>query len=146
MTDQNLASTISLATLTPPPLPDSARAAQVGNTALAPDALAAATATGITEGRTAERARIKAIVTAPEAKGREAMAMHLAFSSDMASDAAIDLLKVSPVQAPAAGGSRLDQLMQDPKVTANVVPPQDPVDQASAGLAAAVDQFIATMR
>ncbi len=109
-------------------------------------ALEAAKSLGVTEGRTAERARAKAILTAPDAKGREAMAMHLAFSSDMAADAAIDLLKVSPVQTSNAGGSRLDQLMQDPKVAANVVPPLDPADQASAGLATAVDQFIATMR
>ncbi|MCP4564055.1 MAG: hypothetical protein GY873_30155 [Bosea sp.] len=48
------------------------------------------------EARTAERDRIKAIVTHPEAEGRAAMAQHLAFSTDLAADTAGGLLATAP--------------------------------------------------
>lgn len=49
------------------------------------------------------KGRIKAILEAPEAKGREAMAKHLAFDTDQTAEAAIELLKVAPeAAAPAA--------------------------------------------
>lgn len=49
------------------------------------------------------KGRIKAILDAPEAKGREAMAKHLAFDTDQTAEAAIALLKVAPeAAAPAA--------------------------------------------
>lgn len=37
-------------------------------------------------GATAERTRIQAILNLPEAKGREASAMHLAFTTDLSAD------------------------------------------------------------
>lgn len=53
-----------------------------------------------TEGATAERARIKAILTADAAKDRVTLAQHLAFESDMAPDAAIAMLGKAAVEKP----------------------------------------------
>jgi hypothetical protein len=85
----------------------------------APDnsaAVAAARAEGVTEGTKAgaatERARIKAIVGAPEAKGREALAQSLAFDTDLSPEAAVQVMKA----APEAKGSRLDGIVPQPKV------------------------------
>lgn len=44
----------------------------------------------------AAKDRVTAIVTSPEAKGREAMAQHLALNTDMPTDAAIATLKAAP--------------------------------------------------
>ena len=41
-------------------------------------------------------ARIKAILSSDEAKGREAMASHLAYDTEQDADAAVALLKVAP--------------------------------------------------
>lgn len=51
------------------------------------------------EGATAERERIGAILASDEAKGREAMANHLALNTNMNADDAKALLNVSPVAA-----------------------------------------------
>ncbi|WP_420104144.1 hypothetical protein [Bosea sp. (in: a-proteobacteria)] len=48
------------------------------------------------EARTAERDRIKAIMAHPEAEGRAGLASHLAFSTDLAPDAAGSILATSP--------------------------------------------------
>lgn len=45
---------------------------------------------------TKERGRIDAILSAPEAKGRQALAQHLALKTNMPSAAAVDVLKASP--------------------------------------------------
>jgi len=51
----------------------------------------------------AVKARIKAITTAPAAKGREDLANHLAFDTDLSADAAIAILDKSPkAEAPVA--------------------------------------------
>ena len=59
-------------------------------------AVAAARTEGQTAGEkagaTAERARIQAILNLPEAKGREASAMHLAFTTDLSADTATGVL------------------------------------------------------
>jgi ClpP class serine protease len=47
--------------------------------------------------------RIKTILNAPEAKGREAMAQHLALNTEMSAADAIATLKVSPAASAAAG-------------------------------------------
>lgn len=44
-----------------------------------------------------ERARIAAIVGAPEAKGREQIANHLAFETDLSAERAVAALKASPI-------------------------------------------------
>jgi hypothetical protein len=46
------------------------------------------TAAGMTAGATAERARSKTIMSSEHAKGREPMAQHLAFETDMSAEAA----------------------------------------------------------
>lgn len=51
------------------------------------------------EGATQERARCQTILTHEEALSRTAMASHLAFSTAMSADDAVELLKVSPVMA-----------------------------------------------
>jgi signal peptide peptidase SppA len=47
----------------------------------------------------AERARMKAIITAPEAAGRTALANKLAFDTDMSAEMAVGLLGAAPVAA-----------------------------------------------
>jgi ClpP class serine protease len=55
---------------------------------------------------TDERARIKAITTCDEAKGRETLAAHFAFDTDMSVEAARAALSAAPAAAaPAASGS-----------------------------------------
>lgn len=49
-----------------------------------------------------ERARIKAILNAPEAKGREALAHAIAFETTHDAETAIKLLAAAPVAAPPA--------------------------------------------
>lgn len=54
----------------------------------------------MTSGATAsgEKARIKAILGAPEAKGRESLAQHLALETTMSAAAAVAVLKASPAE------------------------------------------------
>lgn len=52
--------------------------------------------------------RIKAIVRSDEAKGREALANHLAFETDMPAEAAVATLKAAPKEAEASDLARLD--------------------------------------
>lgn len=68
----------------------------------------AALAQARAEAAAAERERVKAILTAPEAKGREAFANALAFGGDMPADDAIAALKTAPLPAerPIATGLR----------------------------------------
>jgi len=49
-------------------------------------------AAGEKAGATAERTRIQAILNLPEAKGREASAMHLAFTTDLSAETAKGVL------------------------------------------------------
>lgn len=74
------------------------------------NAVAAATATAeqdranaVAAAVTAERERISAILGSDEAKGREALADHLALQTDTAADAAVAILGKSP-KAEAEGG------------------------------------------
>jgi hypothetical protein len=102
-------------------------------------AVAAARAEGTREGAssaaTGERARIAAIVNAPEAKGREGLANHLAFNTELAPAAAIEMLKVAPIAAPERV-SRLDGKVPAPQIDA-IESGQGGRD-ATAGLRAAV--------
>lgn len=59
-------------------------------------AVAAARAEGVAEGRTAERARIRAILAASEARGRALAAARLAFEADLDTPAALGLLAAEP--------------------------------------------------
>jgi signal peptide peptidase SppA len=80
-------------------------------------ALEAAAARGRAEGdkagRQAERARIKGIISAPEAAGRADLANHLAFDTDMAAESAVKALAAAPKAdtKPTAGGSAFYEAM-----------------------------------
>lgn len=65
-------------------------------TATTDEAVNTARAQGERTGRAAERARISAILTAEVAAGREALAQHLAFESDMSAEQATAMLGKSP--------------------------------------------------
>ena len=58
----------------------------------------------------ADRARSKAILTHAAAKGREPLAQHLAYETDMSAEAAIAVLALAPAAAPAPAASRIDSL------------------------------------
>ena len=60
-----------------------------------------------------ERARIGAIIGADEAKGREELAKHLAFSTEMSAEMALATLKASPAKSAKATGSGFEQAMAD---------------------------------
>lgn len=51
----------------------------------------------------AEQRRIEGILTAPEAKGRETLAQHLAFRTRMGAKEAVAMLATAPVAAPSGG-------------------------------------------
>jgi signal peptide peptidase SppA len=80
--------------------------APIDTAALARDAVAA------------ERKRTQAILASPEAKGREGLAQHLAFGSDMSAEAANAILAMAPVaSAPVAPAkNRLDGAVPTPDV------------------------------
>lgn len=83
----------------------------------------------------AAKGRAKAILGHADAKGREDLAQHLAFESDMTADAAIAVLSKSPKAAPQ---SRLANV-PDPEISADA-PPAAPGE----GLSAAVDRLVAS--
>lgn len=68
------------------------------------DALAQATATGVKTGEqagaTAMQARIKGIMSSGEAKGRNDLAEHMAYETDMSVEASIAMLAKSPKEQP----------------------------------------------
>ncbi|MEJ2118256.1 MAG: S49 family peptidase, partial [Alphaproteobacteria bacterium] len=63
--------------------------------------LSEAHATGLKEGATAERERIKAILGSDAAKGRTALAEHLAYETDWTPSAATAMLEKAPREASA---------------------------------------------
>jgi signal peptide peptidase SppA len=92
--------------------------------ATAPAAAPAAAAAPVvaTDPVAAERARIKSITTCEEAKGREALAAHLAHDTSMSVEDARKTLAVSPVAAAASAASPFAAAMdntQNPNVGAN---------------------------
>lgn len=143
MTESVLAAVIGAAVGSGAPAPvDAAVSAPPAAVVPAPPdavALSAARAEGEAAGRAAERVRARTILSAPEANGRETLAAHLAFATDMDAAAAVDLLKASPVVQSQSG--RLDALVPDPQLGTGV-PPQSPAASAEAGLAAAVDRLV----
>lgn len=72
---------------------------------------------------TAERKRIAAIIGAPEAKGRETLASHLAFNTGSSAAAARAILKASPKSAQATGFAATMASAENPVVGAGA-PPQ----------------------
>jgi hypothetical protein len=94
-------------------------------------AVAAATQTAASAAAQAAQTRIKSILGAKEAKGRDELASHLAFNTQLSADDAVATLAAAPkAAAPASGGgaSRLDALMLQegqPKVDAAESGPLD---------------------
>lgn len=88
--------------------------------------------------KTGERARINAIVNAPEAKGRESLAQHLAFNTDLAAADAVAMLKAAP--AAAERSSRLEGKVPTPHVDAVE---RNETGDRSAGLSAALTRQLA---
>lgn len=85
-------------------------------------------ASGMGDGSKAERARIKAILASDEAAERIELSHHLAFETDMASDAAIALLGKSAKNVKAASGfDKLDAAMKR-EGSANIGADTEPKD------------------
>jgi signal peptide peptidase SppA len=74
------------------------------------DQVAAQVAAARKEGAEQMQARIREISTSDEAKGREALAQHLAFSTSMSADEAKALLAVSAKEAPPSAASQVNAL------------------------------------
>lgn len=91
--------------------------------------------------RKAAKARIKAIVTAPEAKGRDGLAQKLAFDTDLDPKAAIGLLAAAPATSDKASGfAALMAAHSGPALGAGA-----PDATPAAGLSAAMDKQLARM-
>ncbi|MCW2276369.1 S49 family peptidase [Rhodoblastus acidophilus] len=114
----------------------------MSETTITAEQLAAAETAAMALGAEAERKRVAAILGHDAAKGREALAQHLALQTDMAPEAAAAALAASPLATAAPKTHRLDAIAPNPAVDA-----QDrdnsPEDAVGAGLAAAVDRMIA---
>jgi len=109
-----------------------------------PDLLAQIQNEASAEARTAERTRIQSILDSESAAGREPLARHLAFSTDMAADAAVAMLEKAPKEEPPAPeqpktGS-FDQVMRDlgnPKITPAANPDEEDADTVAKRVAKA---------
>lgn len=99
--------------------------------------LSAANASGRADGAKTATARIKSIITAPEAKGRESLAHSIAFDTELNQDQAVAMLKAAPE---AQKVSRLDGNVPAPKVETG--DNADPKANAKAGLAAATQRLV----
>lgn len=99
-------------------------------------------AAGVAEGVTLERARISAVLSSDEAKGKADLANHLAFSTDMSADAAKGILGKSPVAAAAAapvnGFAEAMAAVTNPQVGADAGAGEQTEDQKAAAMAAAI--------
>lgn len=98
---EQLSKTTEEQNMTTTPAPAPAAAAPVAAAAAAPAPVAAAPAAAASP-ESSERARISSILGSEEAKGRSALANHLAFSTDMSADAAKSMLSVAGMDAAAA--------------------------------------------
>ena len=99
------------------------------------------------EARTAERARVSSIMSCEEAKGRTALANHIAMNTDMDLDAAKAMLAASPAAAapvaapaPTAQGNQFKEAMDNGKhpnvgADADATAGDKPTDKAAAVLA-----------
>lgn len=99
--------------------------------------LSKANADGRVAGAQAASARIKSIIAAPEAKGREALAHSIAFETELPPEQAIAMLKAAPE---AQRASRLDGHVPAPKIDS--VDPATSATAVTAGLSAAVQRQI----
>ena len=93
---------------------------------------------GKTAGATEAKARIKAIVTCEQAKGREALAAHFAYDTDMPAEAAMAVLDKAPKQAAAAPSTSVAPLLANggaPNPQVDAAGAEKPADDFSAGKA-----------
>ena len=96
-----------------------------------------------TAGATAERVRVKAIMGGENAKGREQLAAHFAFDTDMTADAANAALSAAPkAEAPKGGGSRLDALMPNNNPALKEPGASSDANDLGAALSGAVDSLV----
>ncbi len=108
--------------------------------ATAPQPAAADTQAACAAARAEERARIAAILSAPEAAGRGDLALHFACSSDLSVEAA----KKALAAAPRAAKGQLAALMGAHAPNPKIGPAGDPsASEADAGWGRAVAQFCA---
>lgn len=92
------------------------------------------------EAKTAERERIKAILDHTEAEGRQKLARHLAFVTDITPEAAAETLAQAPKEQPEAKPGSFDAAMRDlgnPKIAPAANVEEDDVDATAKRLAAA---------
>lgn len=108
-------------------------------------AVADATAEGAKTGRAAERERIGAIIGSEEAKGREQLASHFAFKTEMDPDAALAALAASASAAPEKSETFADRKSGAASADFDLGSPAKGEKKAS-GLSAAVDRQISAMR
>ena len=96
------------------------------------------------EARTAERDRIKAIITHPEAEGRAAMAQQFAFTTDLAADTVGGLLATSPKAEAAPVRTLTGAIVPQP----NIAPQGGGSEQgdAKASLSAAIQAEVKAAR
>lgn len=99
---------------------------------------------GVKDGATAERGRISAILGSEEAKGRETLAKHLAFDTEMSADAAKTMLGKAAKEVAEAPTDALAAAMngvKNPKVGADTDPNQTDDQKASALASSIVTAF-----
>lgn len=90
------------------------------------------------EARTQERARIHAILDSEDAAGRETLARHLAFDTDMEPGTAVTMLGKAPKDQPAPAAGSFDQVMREvgnPKIVPAANTEQDDIDATAQRLA-----------
>jgi hypothetical protein len=96
-----------------------------------------------TEGATAERTRIKGIMGGDSAKGRESLAAHFAYDTDMSVEAANAALAAAPKAEAGKGVSRLDVLM--PGNSPQLKEPGPHADSPEAKVGASLDAGVDNM-
>ena len=104
---------------------------------------AAGRAEGVEAGREAAQARIAGILDHADANGREALARHLAFRTDMSVEAAAAVLGATPKVEASASGSLAALAAVAPAVVLGAPPA---TEKSAGGLAAAIDTEIARNR
>jgi hypothetical protein len=95
---------------------------KLGQTAGLEEGRAKGFAEGVKDGAKAETARLKAILTSPEAKGRTEQARYFSFETEIAAELAVALLAKAPMPAPVAATSGLlaeMAAMQQPNIGAS---------------------------
>lgn len=106
--------------------------------------IAKAAADAAAKASTETKDRIKAIMTSEDAKGRETLAQHFAYETEMTAEAAIGALKAAP-KADAGGAAPASQYEQQRLASAALSQPSGGNPQKS-GLSAAVDRQIESMK